>query len=77
VDPYWQAISDFLVAQGFEGDRVIGPVEMAEFYPIENSYTSFTASDLKSRCALIVHKGRYKEISPALIPVSRTKSSSS
>jgi len=67
VDPYWQAVVDFLVAQGFEDGSVVGPVEMAEFYPVENSYTSFTASDLKSRCALIVHKGRYKEISPDLM----------
>ncbi len=67
MDPYWQAVVDFLVAQGFEDGCVVGPVEMAEFYPVENSYASFTASDLKSRCALIVHKGRYKEISPELM----------
>jgi len=67
VDPYWQAVVDFLVAQGFEDGCVVGPVEMAEFYPVENSYTSFTAADLTSRCALIVHKGRYQEIAPELM----------
>lgn len=67
MDPYWQAVVDFLVAQGFEDGCVVGPVDMAEFYPIENSYTSFTAADLTSRCALIVHKGRYKEIAPELM----------
>ncbi len=70
MDPYWQAIVDFLVAQGFEDGCVIGPVEMAEIYPIDSSYTSFTVSDLKARCALIVHKGRYKEISPELMSKS-------
>lgn len=65
MDSYWQAALDHLKATGLEEQLIIAPWEMRAF--LGNCLAYGDANSLDGVSALLIHKGRYQEISPSLM----------
>jgi FkbM family methyltransferase len=67
MDQFWHAATDFLNSNGFVGRTVVGPVEMSEIFPIDRAYSNVTVADANQVDAVVLHKGRYRELDPGFL----------
>jgi FkbM family methyltransferase len=62
MDQFWQAAANFMNSNGLAGRAAVAPVEFAELFPIESGYANVAAADAERIDALVLHKGRYREL---------------
>jgi FkbM family methyltransferase len=67
MDQFWRAVADFLHSNGFSGRTVVAPIEMSEIFSVDRGYGNTDVADAPQIDALVLHKGRYRELEPAFL----------
>ncbi len=67
MDQFWRAVADFLDSNGFCGRTVVAPIEMSEIFSVDRAYGNVAAADAAHIDALVLHKGRYRELDPNFV----------
>lgn len=67
MDQFWRAVADFLGSNGFSGRTVVAPIEMSEIFSVDRAYGNVAVADATQIDALVLHKGRYRELDPNFI----------